>query len=96
MICKTATGNEIPVSLMIRGSRYPVLTVFTAIDPGEIFRTFSDPAETSVLTEIRDDGTSRVHTDFTHLRSVSPTTVATGEPEFMVWLDYEPPAEEEE
>ena len=96
MICKTATGKELPVSLMIRGRQYPVLTVFTGLAPGEVFAVFDDPLETARLTEIRDDGTVRVHVGFTRLRSVSPSTAATGAPELMVWLDYEPPAEEEE
>lgn len=96
MICKTAAGKELPVSLIIRGRQYPVLTVFTGLAPGEVFKIFADPRETSRLTEIRDDGTVRIHEGFTRLRSVSPSTAATGEPELMVWLDYEPPAEEEE
>lgn len=90
MICKTATGRELTVSLMIEGSQFPVLMIFTGEEPGLVFHVFNDPAETAELTELRDDGSSRVFHGYTHLQSISPTTVATGEPELMVWLDRQP------
>ena len=94
MRCITKTA-DLPASLMIRGETFPVLAIFTPADWDEVTRIFSDPEETSVITERRDDGTELVHRGFTHLHSLTRTTVATGEPGIMVWLDHVGPLEEE-
>ena len=96
MICKTATGREVPASLMIRGSQYQTLMIFADVSAGEAARIFSDPAETARLEEIHDDGAVIVHEHFTRLYSITPTTVATGRPEIMVWLYREEPEDAEE
>lgn len=93
----TAGGREVPASLVSAGRIFPVLMIYSPADPAELQEIFSDPAETAVLTERREDGTETVYRDFTQLFSIGPSSAATGEPETLVWLNYvEPPEEEDE
>ena len=94
MRCITKTA-EFPASLIIEGRQFPTLAIFTPAAWPDVARIFSDPAETAVIIERRDDGTEIEHRGFSRLRSLSPTTIATGAPEIMVWLDYAGPMNEE-
>lgn len=91
----TNSGREIPCSLISRGRQFPTLFLFThAISAAEAWEIFYDnPAETERMVWVQDDGTRLVMRHYTQLHSIGPTTVATGEEDLLIWLDYYQPIE---
>lgn len=65
------------------------------MDIGQIYEAFDDPSKTREITVEPEDGEPTVLRHFTDLFSVQRSGLHPEKREYMVWLNYSEPAEEE-
>lgn len=64
VLVRTAKGIDVEATMVVRGSQYPVLHIYThTITPVQAYQIFGDPENTKELTVIEDVPASRVNQD---------------------------------
>lgn len=91
-IVTTNTGRTIKCDLVVRGSQFAVLHIYThTITPVEAYQIFGEPEETKVLRVSEEGFDDRVYTGFTEVYSVQKGGLISGPGEILIWLQRPDP-----
>lgn len=89
MILITNTGREIECTNIVKAPGFPVLHIYTEqLSPSEAFEIFQNTNETIKMIAVDDNGIRRVYRNYVILNSVAPTSIMTGKPGLLIWMEY--------